>query len=102
MKENKVMGWISIALFLIAIAILLFVGVLLLFPVLQAFIHVDAQVLFIASDVFALFAVILGFFSRYTRPGKVGEIGGLVLFIPLSFFLSWILVTSVQPQAVIY
>ncbi len=102
MNENKVMGWISIALFFIAISILLFVGMLLIFPTFQAFIHVDAQVLLIASDVFALLAVILGFFSRFTRPGKLGGIGGLVLFIPLSLFLSWILVTSVQTQAVIY
>ena len=98
MFNNKVLGWLSSGLFLIAILILLYVGVLLLFPTLQVSIHVDAQALFIASDVFALFAAILGFFSRFTRPGKIGAVGGLVLFVPLSIFLSFILITSVQPQ----
>ncbi len=100
MFENKIVGWISLGLFVVAILILLFIGVLLLFPALQLSIRIDAQALFIASDVLALFAVMLGFFSRQTRPGKVGEIGGLVTFIPLTFFLSWILTTSVQTKVI--
>ncbi len=102
MSENKVVGGLSLGLFIIAIVILLFVGVILLFPPLQALIRIDAQALFIASDVFALFAALLGFLSRQTPPGKVGEIGGLVTFIPLTIFLSWILITGVQTKVISY
>ncbi len=98
MFENKILGGISLGLFFIAIVILLFVGVLVVFPTLQALIKVDAQVLLIASDVLALFAAALGFLSRHTGPGKVGEIGGLVMFIPLTIFLGWILVASAHTQ----
>ncbi len=98
MFENKILGAVSLGLFFIAIITLLFVGVLLIFPTLQALIRVDAQFLFIASDVLALFAAVLGFFSRHTGPGKAGGIGGLVMFIPLTIFLAWILVASVQTQ----
>ncbi len=98
MFDNKILGGISLGLFLIAIIVLLFVGVLVIFPTLQALIKVDAQLFFIASDVLALFAAVLGFFSRRTVPGKAGGIGGLVTFVPLTIFLAWILVASVRTQ----
>ncbi len=97
--ENKLAGWLSFGLFLIAILIVLFVGVLILFPALQVSIKVDGQILIIVSDVLALAAAVLGFLSRHTRPGRLGGIGGLVVFIPLTILLSFTLVTTVQTQA---
>ncbi len=102
MYSNKILGWFSMGFFIVAILLIVFVGVLLLFPTLQASLKVDAQFLFLSSDVLALFAVIFGFFSRATRPGKVGEIGGLVMFIPLTIFLSWITVTGTTTQVISY
>jgi hypothetical protein len=98
MTGHTVVGWFSIGFFLIAILILLFFGVLLLFPLLQALFIVNPQILIIASDVLALFAAVLGFLSRRTGPGKIGGIGGLVLFVLLTLLLSFTLITGVQTQ----
>ncbi len=98
MVEHKIVGGISLGSFLMAIIILLFVGLLVLFPTLQTLFRIDAQVLFIASDALALLAALLGFFSRRTGLGKVGGIGGLVTFIPLTLFLAFIMIGGVQTQ----
>ncbi len=98
MSNNKVLGWLSLVVFIIAILFLLFGVILLVSPPLLSILNINSQALIIISDAFALIAAILGFFSRHTRQGKIGGIGGLIIFILLTILLSFTLITGVSRQ----
>ena len=96
MSEKKFLGWLSFGSFVIAMLILLFIAVLLLFFSNAPFMaQLNAQILFMVTGVLGLIAALLGFFSRQTPQGKAGGIGGLVLTFAIAVLLSFTLTTSV-------
>ena len=99
MSDKKVLGWLSLALFAVAVIILLYVAALLIFfPDTVLVANANAQTLFMISGILALAAAVLGFFSRHTPQGKVGGIGGLALSVAIAVLLSFTLVARVERQ----
>ena len=96
MKDNKFIGWFSLALLLLAILVLLYLASLIVFPNLYPNFAINAQLLLFSSGVLAFFAALLGFASRNTTQGRIGGIGGLIIFIAVAFLLSFTLVTRVE------
>ena len=108
MSDRKFLGYSSLVLFVIAVLIVLFIAAqLAFFPAALPFVSNNAQILIVISCVLALIAALLGLFSRQTPQGKVGGIGGTVLFLALAVFLSFTLITRVErstgvvPQTVV-
>ena len=100
MSDKKFLGWSSLGLFVLAVLILLLLVVLaLFFPNALPFARANTQALILVSGVLALIAALLGLISRGTPQGKVGGIGGLVLFLAVAVLLSFTLVTRVETQA---
>jgi hypothetical protein len=96
MKDNKFIGWFSLALFILAVLVLLYMVSLIVFPYIYPNVAINAHLLLIASGVLALVAVLLGFASRNTPQGKIGGIGGLIVVILVAILLSFTLVTRVE------
>ena len=102
MSDKKILGYSSLVLFVVAILIVLFIAAqLVFFPTALPFVSSNGQMLIITSCVLALVAGLLGLISRQTPQGKVGGIGGMVLFLALVVFLSFTLVTRVETTGVV-
>jgi len=104
MFAKKFISWSSLALIIAAAALL----VLIVFsPALEKSISINPQAVIIASGILALTASVLGFFAFKTSPGKVGAIGGLVLFVAIAILISFTAITRVdkhstrQPQPIV-
>lgn len=97
MLENKGIGWLSLGLFALAIGILGFLAVLLVFfPTALPEITSNVQVFIAVSGGLALLAALFGFTARRTPQGKIGGVGGLLLCIAIAVFLSFTLVAFVE------
>jgi len=96
MKDNKFIGWFSLGLFILAILVLLYLASLFVFPNIYPNFAINAHLLLFASGVLAFLAALLGFASRNTPQGKIGGIGGLIIFIAVAILLSFTLVTRVE------
>lgn len=96
MAENKVIGWLSLGLFILAVLVLAFLAVLIFFPTVQVSIPLNAQALMVLSASLGLLAAILGFFSRKTMPGRIGGVGGGVIFVILLIAISFTFITTVK------
>ncbi len=97
MFQKKFMGWSALVLFVVATAILAILLVLLVFsPALEIYVALDPQAMIVASGVLALAAAVLGFYAFKTSPGKVGAMGGLVLFIAVAILLSFTTIARIE------
>jgi len=94
MFQKKVLGWFSLVLFVVSAAILAAVALLVFFPPLAQRLALNAQALILVGGVFALAATGCGFYAYKTAPGRVGAIGGLVLFIAIAGQLSFTTIKS--------
>jgi hypothetical protein len=96
MNDNKFIGWFSLALFLLATLVLLYLVSLIAFPAISPDFAINAQLLLLASGVLAFLAALFGFAARNTTQGKIGGIGGLILFVAVAALLSFTLITRVE------
>jgi len=94
MFQKKLIGWLSLMLFVVATAILAILALLVFSPPLTKLAVLNPQALIVASGVLALAAAVLGFYAFITSPGRVGAIGGLVLFIAVAILLSSTTITT--------
>ena len=86
MFQKKFVGCISLSRFRVAAATL---PILLVFsPIHDKYTTLNPHVMIAVSDELTLRAAVFGFYAFNTGPGKIGAIGGLVLFSSLSCFPS--------------
>jgi len=84
MRENKVIGWISLALFAAALGVMLAlfaVAGLGLDKSIEKYITINVDLVLLAVSLLALIASVLGFLALKTIQGKMGAVGGLILFL---------------------
>lgn len=94
MFTKKFIGWSALALFMVAASTLALLVLLVIFPPFARIMPVNHQTMIVVSGVLALVAAIFGFYTFKTSPGKVGAIGGLVLFIAVAVLLSLTTITT--------
>jgi len=92
MVTKHLIGWSALALFMFATLNL----TLLVEARTSGAVILDLQTALVVSGISALMAAILGFFTYTTSPGKVGAIGGLVLFIAVAVMLSFTTIARVE------
>ena len=84
MRENKVIGWISLALFAAALGVMLAlfaVAGLGLEKSIEKYITINVDLVLLAVSLLAFIASVLGFLAFKTIQGKIGSVGGLILFL---------------------
>jgi len=94
MFTKKFIGWAALALFVVAVVILAIPVLLVFSPSLAILVTLNPQAMIAVSGVFALMATVFGFYAFKTAPGKVGAIGGLVLFIAIAILVSFTTITT--------
>ena len=94
MIQKKFIGWISLVLLVVAAVILAILVLLVFFPSLAILPNQNPQAMIVVSGVHALMAAVFGFFAFKTSPGRVGAIGGLVLFVAIAILLSFTIITT--------
>jgi hypothetical protein len=95
MASRNLIGWLSLALFVSAAICLTVLIPFKITPVLEVSISINPQLIIVADSVLAFAACILGFYAK-TPQGQIGAIGGLVLIIVSSVFLSLTLISSYE------
>jgi len=84
MRENKVIGWFSLALFAAALGVMLAlfaVAALGLDKSIEKYITINPDLVLLAVILLAFIASVLGFLAFKTIQGKVASVGGLILFL---------------------
>lgn len=91
---KKFIGWAALVLFVVAVVILTILVLLVLSPSLANLVTLNLQALLVVSGVFTLMATSFGLYAFKTAPGKVGAVGGQVLFIAIAILLSYTTITT--------
>jgi len=84
MRENKVIGWISLALFAAALGVMLAlfaVAAVGLDKSIEKYMTINVDLLLLGISLLAFVASVLGFLAFKTIQGKMGAVGGLILFL---------------------
>ncbi len=94
---RRILGLISLGLFIIAILVILFlIAMLIISRAGLVSVSINAQMVLIASAALSLLAAVFGLFSMKTQPGFIGGMGGMALFFVIAIVLSLTVIAIVK------